>query len=47
MAQNVPSLDDICNLIDYTNTNTEGNDCNTDDANTLQQVLQQLCLFYV
>jgi hypothetical protein len=35
-----PPLDEICNLIDRTNTNMEGNDCNTDEPNELHQVLQ-------
>jgi hypothetical protein len=41
LAQNIPSLDGICNLIGRNNTGTEGNDYNTDDASLLQQVLQQ------
>jgi hypothetical protein len=48
LAQNVPSLDVICNLIDRNNIGMEGNlidrnnigmegnDCNTDDATLLQ-----------
>jgi hypothetical protein len=41
-----PPLDEICNLIDRTNTDTEGNDCNTDEPNELRQVLQQLFCFF-
>jgi hypothetical protein len=46
LAQNIPSLEDICNLIDRTNTDTEGNDCNTDESNELHQVLQQSFHFF-
>jgi enhancing lycopene biosynthesis protein 2 len=41
LAQNVPPLDEICNLNDPTNTDMEGNDCHTDEPNEMHQVLQQ------
>jgi hypothetical protein len=40
LAQNVHSLDEICNLIDPTNTGMEGNDCHTDEPNEPHQVFQ-------
>jgi hypothetical protein len=40
LAQDVPTLDDICNLIDRTNTDMEGNDRHTDEPNVMHQVLQ-------
>jgi hypothetical protein len=46
LAQNIPYLEDICNLIDRTNTDTKGNDCNTDELNELHHVLQQLFHFF-
>jgi hypothetical protein len=53
LAQNVPPYDEICNLIDPTNTDMEGNDYHTDEPNEMHQVLQQsfhlstVCCFLV
>jgi hypothetical protein len=35
LAQKVRPLNEICNLIDPTNTDVEGNDCHTDQTNEL------------
>jgi hypothetical protein len=42
LAQNGWPLDDICNLIDLSHNNMEGNDCPIDETNELHQVSQQL-----
>jgi hypothetical protein len=36
-----PSLDGICNLIDRSNTDMDGKDCNTDESKEQHKVLQQ------
>jgi hypothetical protein len=41
LAQNVYPLDEICNLIDPSHINMEGNDCPIDETNELHQVSQQ------
>jgi hypothetical protein len=35
LAQNIHALVEICNLIDPNSTDTEGNDCHTDQLNEL------------
>jgi hypothetical protein len=42
-----PPLDEICNLIDPTNTDMEGNDRHTNEPNDMHQVLQQSFQFFL
>jgi hypothetical protein len=47
LAQIVPHLDDICNLVDPPNSDMVGNDCHTDVCNQAQQVLQHSIQFFL